>query len=152
MWLYDDIQSKNHEPTDKFGLSIFPPWRGPFWKFDGKTSLPNLCSLSLFQEMSFLSTVKFSLLRMRLYVSLNRLHAIRPQGTIGFPSTVASGSQLLVSLALLLSLSCASLRLLTYLNVMDMTVKQGKYILKGKEIWGREGDDWLTIAYLLWFW
>jgi hypothetical protein len=90
----------------------------------GKTSLPNLWSLSLFQEMSFLSTLKVLLLWMRVYVSLNRLHAIRPQGTIGFPSTVlASGSQLVVSLALLLSLSCASLRLLTYLNVINVSVK-----------------------------
>ena len=135
-------QSKDHIHTGIVELSIFPPWRGPFWKFVGKTSLPNLCSLSLFQDMSFLSTGKFSLLRARSYVSLNRLHAIRPQGTIGFPSTVASGSQLSVFPALLLSLSCSSLRLLTYLNVMNATVKQGKN--RGRE---RERERRLHTSY-----
>uniref|UniRef100_A0A0A9DZ47 Uncharacterized protein n=1 Tax=Arundo donax TaxID=35708 RepID=A0A0A9DZ47_ARUDO len=66
--------------------------------------------------MSFLSTVKFSLPRVKLYVSLNKLQAMRPQGTIGFPSAVVfSGSQADVWLALLASLSCASFRLFTYL-------------------------------------
>lgn len=106
---------QNREHTDLFGSSVFPPIREPFWKFFGKTSRPNLCSLSLFQEMFFLSTGRFLLLRTKPYVSLNMLHAIRPQGTIAIPFAVPSGSQVEVSFAFLGSLSCASLRLLTYL-------------------------------------
>ena len=109
--------SNNGSHTGINGLSVAPPLSAPFWKLLGKTSLPNLCSLSLFQEISFLSTVKFSLPRVKLYVSLNKLQAMRPQGTIGCPlAVVFSGSQADVWLALRLSLSCASFRLFTYLN------------------------------------
>lgn len=93
-----------------------PPTKEPFWKFLGKTSLPNLWSLSLFHEISVLFTVKLTLLREKLYVSLNKLQAIRPQGTIGIPFAWFSGSQPLVEFSFLESLSCSSFRLLTYLN------------------------------------
>jgi len=102
--------------TDLFSSRRPPPIKVPLWKFLGKTSLPNLWSLSLFHEISFLFTVKLTLLREKLYVSLNKLQAIRPQGTIGIPFAESSGSQPLVELAFLESLSCSSFRLLTYLN------------------------------------
>ena len=51
------------------------------------------------------------------YVSLNKLHAMRPHGTITDPSeVVASGAQLVVSVSLALLRSCLSLLLLTYLG------------------------------------
>lgn len=91
--------------------------RVPFWKFLGKTLLPNLWSRSLFQDIFVLFTVKDWLPRVKVYVSLNKLHAIRPQGTIGLPfAVVFSGSQPLVSFAFFSSRSCASLRLFTYLT------------------------------------
>jgi hypothetical protein len=97
-------------------LRCAPPIIEPFWKFLGKTSFPNLCSLSLFQEMPFLFTVKFVLLTEKLYVSLNKLQAMRPQGTIDLLFAVSSGLQALTEFSPLGLLNCSSLRLLTYLN------------------------------------
>lgn len=97
-------------------LSILPPLRLPFWKFLGKTFLPNLWFLSLFHEMPFLFTGNCSLLREKMYVSLNKLQAMRPHGTIALPLTISSGLQLLVSFSPLGLLNCSSLRLFTYLN------------------------------------
>uniref|UniRef100_A0A0A9DFH8 Uncharacterized protein n=1 Tax=Arundo donax TaxID=35708 RepID=A0A0A9DFH8_ARUDO len=65
--------------------------------------------------MPFLFTISISSPRAKLYVSLNRLHATSPQGTMGLPSAVASGLQVCVSLTFLGFLSCASLQLFTYL-------------------------------------
>ena len=78
--------------------------------------MPNRWSLSLLHEMPRLFTASVSLPRAKLQVSLNRLHATSPQGTMGIPFVVASGSQRPVSLALLGSLSCLTLRLLAYLK------------------------------------
>lgn len=97
-------------------LRVAPPLTALFWKFLGKTSFPNLWSLSLFHEISFLLTCNFWLEREKLYVSLNKLQAIRPQGRIAFPLIVASGLQSSVSFSLFLLFSCWSLRLFTYLQ------------------------------------
>ena len=75
----------------------------------------DLCSLP--HAMFFLLTVKSLLLVENLYVSLNRLHAMRPQGTIGWLSFVlSSGKQFVVSPYAALLRSCLSFLLLTYLQ------------------------------------
>lgn len=53
------------------------------------------------------------------YVSLNKLQAMRPQGTIGeLLAVTASGLQSLVTSSLALLLNCLSLLLLTYLIIV----------------------------------
>lgn len=67
--------------------------------------------------MSFLLTSRTLLFMENLYVSLNKLQAMRPQGTITDPLEVlASGLQDSVSRSPFLLLNCLSLRLLTYLK------------------------------------
>lgn len=103
--------------TGMLSFSFAPPISGPFWKFFGNTFLPNLCSLSLFQEMPFLFIFNGLFFRVKWYVSLNKLQAIRPQGTMGWPLiSLFSGLHSSVSCSLSASLSCPSFRLLTYLN------------------------------------
>src|SRR5262249_12697391 len=72
--------------------------------------------LSLFHEIPFLFTANLSLLTEKSYVSLNKLQAIKPHGTIALPFTISSGLQALVSFSPPGLLSCSSLRLFTYLN------------------------------------
>ena len=69
--------------------------------------------------MFFLLTSSTLFFTEKPYVSLNKLQAIRPQGTIGelFPVT-ASGLQSLVSSSLALLRNCLSLLLLTYLETV----------------------------------
>lgn len=113
------IQSKHKFLKILTGMDSFrlaPPLIALLWKFLGKTSFPNLCSLSLFQEMPSLFTFKFLLSREKLYESLNKLQAMRPQGTIAFPLAVSSGLHALVEFSSLRFLNCSSLRLLTYLK------------------------------------
>lgn len=103
--------------TGMLEFSFAPPIKPPLWKFFGQTSDPNLCSWSLFHTIFFLLTSKALSLTEKPYVSLNKLHATRPQGTIGAPLAVtASGLQASVLLSLALLLNCFSLRLFTYLD------------------------------------
>lgn len=121
-------------PTGMLELSFAPPIRPPLWKFLGKTSEPNLCSWSLFHAMFFLLTSKTLFLTENLYVSLNKLHAIRPQGTIGALFDVtASGLQSSVTPSLALLFNCLSLRLFTYLEEI-FHISTGENIQKDLEV------------------
>ena len=67
------------------------------------------------------------------YVSLNKLHAIRPQGTIGeLFAVVASGLQVLISSSPALLRNCLSLLLLTYLETVNH-IQDKAQIISGKE-------------------
>lgn len=102
--------------TGILGSSLPPPIKVPFWKLKGYTCFPNLWSRSLFHAMFFLLTFNSEVPREKLYVSLNKLHAINPQGTIGRPLLDCSGLQELVWLYSSPYKSCWSLLLLTYLR------------------------------------
>jgi hypothetical protein len=79
--------------------------------------------------MFFLLTSKTSFFTENLYVSLNKLHATRPQGTIGCPFDVtASGLQVSVTPSLALLRNCLSLRLFTYLSAKFSHFKLQKHV------------------------
>lgn len=105
--------------TGILGSSFPPPTKVPFWKLKGYTCFPNLWSRSLFHAMFFLLTFSSDLPRIRVYVSLNKLHAIKPQGTIGRPLLDSWGLQELVSLYPNPCKSCRSFLLLTYLKIWN---------------------------------
>lgn len=107
--------------TGIFGSRFPPPTKVPFWKLKGYTCFPNLCSRSLSQAMFFRFTFNSDFPRTNLYVSLNKLHAINPQGTIGRPLCNCIGLQELVSLYASPCKSCLSLLLLTYLKFRNST-------------------------------
>ena len=107
--------------TGMFRSRFPPPIKLPFWKLKGYTCFPNLCSRSLAHAMFFLSTFNSDFPRTNLYVSLNKLHAINPHGTIGSPLCDCNGLQELVSLYASPCNSCLSLLLLTYLKFTNKT-------------------------------
>lgn len=116
--------------TGMLEFSLAPPMRPSLWKFSGKTSLPNLRSWSLFHAISFLLTSKTWLSEENLNVSLNRLQAISPQGTITEPlDVVAWGLQNWpVLLSADFNLNCTSFRLLTYLRTYLRIVSWSRLI------------------------
>lgn len=102
--------------TGIFGSKFPPPIKVPFWKLKGYTCFPNLWLRSLLHAMFFLLTFNSDLPRIKVYVSLNKLQAIRPQGTTGRPLLDSWGLQELVSLEPSPCNSCCSLLLFTYLK------------------------------------
>lgn len=116
--------------TGVLGSSFPPPIKLPFWKLNGYTCFPNLWFRSLSHAMFFLLTLNFPVPRVNVYVSLNKLHAISPQGTIGRPLLDSSGLQELVSLYFSPCKSCWSLLLLTYLQNFEELFRQSYTMLK----------------------